>query len=154
MLKTNSFKLLLLVILLPLALLANNNRPLFSKKKIQVGNKIINVEVAKTPEESAYGLMFKRKLGENDGMLFIFSSEQPLSFWMKNTFVDLSIAYFDTRLTLIEIIDMKAAQSELQSHFDSYPSSKPAQYALEMNKGWFKKNNVKTGDKLKLTVSK
>ena len=148
--KVTSLKSLLLVILLPLYLLANPTRPIFSKQKIQVGSKTLTVEVAKTPEESAYGLMFKRKLGENDGMLFIFSKEQLLSFWMKNTFIDLSIAYFDTHHTLIEIIDMKAAQSELQSHFDSYPSSKPALYALEMNKGWFKKNNIKKGDKLKI----
>lgn len=151
--KIISFSFLLLFLLLPLSLLANP-RPVFSKKKIQVGSKVITVEVAKTAEETAYGLMFKRQLSENDGMLFIFSQPQILSFWMKNTFVDLSIAYFDAHNTLLEIIDMKAAQSELQTHFDSYPSSKPAKYALEMNRGWFKKNNIKTGDKLKLTVSK
>lgn len=146
-------KFLILLFLLPLSLFANP-RPLFSKKKIQVGSKIVTVEVAKTSEEASYGLMFKRQLGVNDGMLFVFSQPQPLSFWMKNTFVDLSIAYFDENKILLEIIDMKAAQSELQNHFDSYPSSKPAQYALEMNKGWFKNNNIKKGDKLKLTVSK
>lgn len=153
-LKMTSLQCFLFLIMLSLSLLANSSRPIFSKQRIQVGSKTISVEVAKTPEETAYGLMFKRKLGENEGMLFIFSKEQPLSFWMKNTFVDLSIAYFDAHHTLIEIIDMKAAQSELQSHFESYPSSKPAQYALEMNKGWFKKNNIKTGDKLKILVVK
>lgn len=126
----------------------SEERPKFKKQKIQIGTKTLVVEVAKTPTESAYGFMFKKSLQPNEGMLFIFESEQPLSFWMKNTFVDLSIAYIDAKKTIVDIQDMDAAQSELQSHYPSYPSAKPAQYALEMKRGWFKVNNVKLGDKL------
>lgn len=128
--------------------LSTEVRPNFKKQKIQIGTKTLFVEVAKTPAESAYGFMFKKSLRPNEGMLFIFESERPLSFWMKNTFVDLSIAYIDAKKTIIDLQDMDAAQSELQSHFPSYPSAKPAQYALEMKRGWFKANNVKLGDKL------
>lgn len=130
------------------------NRPHFSKETIKLGSKAITIEVADSPAESSYGLMFRRSLGENEGMLFIFNDERPLSFWMKNTFVDLSIAYFGKDKRLIEIKNMKAAKSEMQAHFDTYESSKPAQYALEMRLGWFEKNHIKVGDKLELFMKK
>ncbi len=135
------------IFFLPIITLA---RPDFAKKKIQVGHKTITVEIADTPEKTAYGLMFKKTLNENEGMLFIFTKEERLSFWMKNTFIDLSIAYFDSKKILTEILEMKAAHSELQTHFENYQSTKPALYALEMNKGWFKKNNIKPGSQLKI----
>lgn len=124
--------------------------PKFSTAKIRVGSKELVVEVAKTHEEASYGLMYRKHLKENEGMLFIFADEEPLSFWMKNTFVDLSIAFFDKQFVLIEIKDMKSVKSEMQVQFDSHTSVKPAQYALEMRLGWFKKNNIKVGDKLNI----
>ncbi len=130
------------------------NKPHFEKLMIQVGKKKVTVEVADTPEKSSFGLMHRRTLGENDGMLFIFQSEEPLSFWMKNTFVDLSIAFFDEKKSLVNFQDMKAATSEMQTQFETYKSSKPAQYALEMRLGWFKKNHIKVGDKLILFTKK
>lgn len=128
--------------------------PKFSKQEIQVGKIKLKVEIADTPEKSAYGLMYRKSLGENEGMLFIFNESKPLSFWMKNTFVDLSIGYFDENKKLIEVLDMKAASSELQTHFESYQSTNPAQYALEMRLGWFKKNQIKVGDKLIIITKK
>ena len=68
---------------------------------------------------------------------------------MKNTFVDLSIAYIGANKEILEIIDMKAMKSSLDVDVPSYPSSVKAQYALEVNQGWFKKNKIKVGDKLK-----
>lgn len=124
------------------------SKPQFSKIEIQVGKRKVVVELADTPERSAYGLMHRRVLGENEGMLFVFPYEQKLSFWMKNTFVDLSIGFFDKEKRLIEIRDMKAAKSEMQSQFETHESSRLAQYALEMRLGWFVRNNIKVGDKL------
>jgi uncharacterized membrane protein (UPF0127 family) len=126
----------------------------FEKQQIRLGKKTILVEVADTPEKSARGLMYRKNIGSNEGMLFVFPSEQLLSFWMKNTFVDLSIGYFSGRRILIEIKNMKAAKSEMQTHFETYESSQPAQYALEMRLGWFEKNNIKVGDKLELFIKK
>ena len=75
----------------------------FEKQKIKIGSKIIHVEIAKTPDQHQYGLMNRNSLPENNGMLFIFENEQTLSFWMKNTFIDLSIAYIDKNKQIVDI---------------------------------------------------
>lgn len=122
----------------------------FQKKKITLGSRTLVVEIAETPAQHERGLMFRNKLGENDGMLFIFDGEQTRFFWMKNTLIDLSIGYFDAAGSLIDIQEMKAGKGIPESALISYPSSKPAKYALEMNKGWFSKNKIKLGTKLKI----
>lgn len=122
----------------------------FPKKKITLGSKTLVVEVATTPEQHERGLMFRNKLKDDEGMLFIFDTEQTRFFWMKNTLIDLSIGYFDGKGVLIDIQEMKSGKGIPDSALMSYPSSKPAKYALEMNKGWFSKNNIKLGTKLKI----
>jgi len=118
----------------------------FEKAKLLLGGKKISVEIAKTATEHAQGLMFRKKLGLDDGMLFVFDDEQTRSFWMKNTLIDLSIGYFDKEKALVDIQEMKAT-SLLEASPPTYSSAKPAMYALEMNKGWFKKNGIKLGHK-------
>ncbi len=117
--------------------------PQFKKEYIQLGQKKISVEIAETNQQLEYGLMHRTSLKEDQGMLFIFKDEQILSFWMKNTLIDLSIGYFSRKKVLNEVIEMKST-SLLQTNFPSYPSQQPAMYALEMNKGWFSKNKIKT----------
>lgn len=114
----------------------------FEKKKIKLGSQTLTVEIADTPEKSAQGLMFRKDLQAGNGMLFIFPDEQTRSFWMKNTFIPLSIGYFNKKKELIDIQDMAPAQSEMQSDFPTYVSKEPAQYALEVPKGWFSKNKI------------
>ncbi len=116
----------------------------FKKDKIKLGKKVVEVEIADTAELTARGLMFRESLEKDKGMLFIFDKEGPLSFWMKNTFIDLDIAYFDKNKKLIDIQSMKAT-SKAQLQFPSYPSRGPAQYALEMNLGWFARNHISKG---------
>lgn len=94
--------------------------------------------------------MFRKSLKEGEGMLFIFPDEQLRTFWMKNTYIDLSIAYFDKKKKLINTIDMKATKPEGETNYPIYPSEKPAKYALEVPKGWFLKHKIKPGDKLVL----
>jgi uncharacterized protein len=118
----------------------------FKKEKIILDGKTISVDLAETSEQHEHGLMFKKTLPENEGMLFIFDNEDTRYFWMKNTYIDLSIGYFDKDKTLVDIQEMKAT-SVMETRPPSYPSSKPAMYALEMNKGWFAKNKVKLGQK-------
>lgn len=120
----------------------------FAKKTIQVAHIKIQVEVADTNEKASQGLMFRKSMGDDEGMLFVFPSEEPRFFWMKNTFVDLSIAFINKEKKIIDIQDMKAVKSEMEMNPQSYPSKFPAQYALEMRLGWFKKHNIKVGDKL------
>lgn len=120
----------------------------FEKQKVRIGSKTITVEVAKSTEQHQRGLMFRSSLPENSGMLFIFDNEQTLSFWMKNTFIDLSIAYIDKNKKIIDIQEMKATNQMMVGDLPNYPSTKPALYALEMNKSWFSRNKVRVGHSL------
>lgn len=120
---------------------------LSSNKKIK---KIITVEFAKAPEQQQKGLMFRTKLAADEGMLFEFTEERQLAFWMKNTYIPLDIAYIGKNFVIVDIQQMEPASKLLRSEPPSYPSKKPAQYALEMNKGWFKKNKFKVGDSIKI----
>lgn len=122
----------------------------FKKEKITLDGKTIPVELAETPEQHERGLMFRKSIPESEGMLFVFSNEEVRYFWMKNTFIDLSIGYFDKDKTLIDIQEMKST-SMMETRPPSYPSAKPAKYALEMNKGWFAKNKVKLGQKFQFS---
>lgn len=117
----------------------------FSKKKIVIKNIVLAVEIAETPVQHQQGLMFRERLLPGSGMLFVFPNEEYRSFWMKNTYIDLSIGYFDKHRRLIEVLDMKGS-TIMQKHFPSYPSSKPAQYALEVPMGWFKQQGIKNGE--------
>ncbi|HEY1079393.1 MAG TPA: DUF192 domain-containing protein [Bdellovibrio sp.] len=122
----------------------------FKKKKITLGTKTLVVEVAETSQQHEQGLMFRDKLGPDEGMLFIFKNEETRFFWMKNTLIDLSIGYFDKNGTLMDIHEMTSGKGIPDDQLPSYASVKPAKYALEMSKGWFDKNKVKIGTKLKL----
>lgn len=127
---------------------ATTKAVVFKKDKIILSGKTIVVEISRTQEEHEQGLMFRKSLAENEGMLFIFGSEETRYFWMKNTYIDLSIGYFDRDKTLVDIQDMKAS-SLMESRPKTYPSAKPAMYALEMNRGWFSKNKISIGHKFK-----
>ncbi len=111
------------------------------------GKKVeVRVEVADDPFERTRGLMYRKALGEDRGMLFAFPREQPLSFWMKNTLIPLSIAYIDSEGLITDILDMKA----LDDKPPHYVSSEPVQYALEVNQGFFEEQGVKVGDHAEL----
>ena len=128
-------------------------RPQYRRQKIEfagkAGSKVVEIEVAETPAEHAYGLMKVSSLSANDGMIFVFSNDEIREFWMKNTWIDLDIAYVDAKKTIFEILKMKAVTSEMQTNLPIYPSKRPARYAIEMNAGWFKKNKISVGDKIK-----
>ena len=99
----------------------------------------IRVEVADSPGEREQGLMFRKKLGTDEGMLFVYSTAAPRSFWMKNTSIPLSIAFLDEQGQVVNIEDLRPFDTR------SVLSTAPALYALEMNRGWFESNNVEAG---------
>lgn len=123
---------------------------LFAKESlttIEFSNKVkLKVEVANTPAKRNLGLMNRTSLPKDQGMLFVFDRPQKLSFWMRNTYIPLSIGYFDENRVLKEIHQMKP-QNMLEKSQDlrSYPSQCLCQYAIEVNQGWFKKNKIKIG---------
>lgn len=110
------------------------------KIPLYIHQKEIWVEVAKTPEERSRGLMGRKHLGKDEGMLFIFETEDYHGFWMKNTLIPLSIAFLDRDCQIVWITDMKPLT------LDSHVPPNPIRYALEMNKGWFSSNGIKAGD--------
>jgi uncharacterized membrane protein (UPF0127 family) len=112
----------------------------FGRIDIRIGEKMLNVEYANTFELRAQGLMHRKSLCENCGMLFRYSSNRVASMWMKNTYIPLDVAFIDHNGI---IVDIKAMQPQ---DLTSISSSKPVLYALEMNQGWFKSNSVNIGD--------
>jgi uncharacterized membrane protein (UPF0127 family) len=121
----------------------------FEQKKIELGSHKLIVEIADTDPKRQRGLMFREKLEEGRGMLFIFPEERVLNFWMKNTFIPLSIGYFNKEKKLITIKDMKPVKSEIQTDLPGYSSEMPAMFALEVPLGWFEKNKISKGAQLK-----
>lgn len=111
------------------------------------GEKVeVRVEIVDDDAERADGLMDRESLGEDRGMLFVFPSEEVRSFWMKDTLLPLSIAYIDSEGRIIDIQDMKPFDDE-PPH---YVSAEPAQYALEVNRGFFDERGVEVGDRAEL----
>ena len=108
-------------------------------KKIKVAGIAITVEVADTLEARERGLMYRKSMPANEGMLFVFEKAEPMSFWMKNTLIPLSIGYFGADKKLIETYEMVPTVLGEQRP-KVYPSHGDVMYAIEMNKGWFAKH--------------
>lgn len=106
------------------------------------------VELADTQEKQALGLMFRERLADDHGMLFLFPGEARRSFWMKNTRIPLDIFYFDGNLELVSVAEH--AQPCRTQRCPSYPSEGPAQYVLELNAGKAAALGVRPGDALEL----
>ena len=108
----------------------------------------LKVEVADNFHSRKNGLMNRTSLAPGTGMLFVFEYPHILNFWMKDTFIPLSIGYFDENKVLKEIHQMQPQKMmEREQDLKNYPSKTKCKYALEVNQGWFKKNKIKVGDK-------
>ena len=113
------------------------------------GQKVeVRVEIADDGYEQGWGLMYRTALAEDRGMLFVYPDEEERSFWMRNTLIPLSIAFMDSEGRIVDIQDMKA----LDDDPPHYVSAEPAQYALEVNKGFFEERGVDVGDRANLPV--
>ena len=109
---------------------------------LKINGHRLTAEVAANDAARTTGLMHRRMMPENRGMLFAFSYTAPQAFWMMNTYIPLSIAFIDENGTIINIADMKPLTT------DPHSSARPAKYALEMNQGWFAKRGIKAGVKI------
>ncbi len=109
--------------------------------QIQINEYRVTVELAFSEQEKSCGLSFRDALPEDHGMLFLFSKEQSLTFWMKDTRIPLSIAFLGENGTILNILEMQPMDSETL-----YSSAAPARYALEMPANWFADHKVKPGD--------
>lgn len=106
----------------------------------------IIVQVADTQRKREKGLMFVEKLPENEGMLFVFSKKTYGGFWMRNTFIPLSIAFLDSDGKILKILDMEPCKDDKCLIYNPELSY---YYAIEVNLGWFRKNQIKEGDFVK-----
>jgi uncharacterized membrane protein (UPF0127 family) len=114
----------------------------FRTGHVQVAGHALRVEIADQEPQRMQGLMFRKKLGTNDGMVFVFEEPGYHSMWMKNTLIPLSVAFIDGEGRILNILDMEPQTLE------AHAAAGPAVYAIETNKGWFAAKKVKPGDKV------
>lgn len=126
---------------LPVATMAQVNKDL-PVVELTIKKTKLKAEVAADVNTRSVGLMNRFSLQPDHGMIFVFAESQPLGFWMKNTFVPLSIAYINRDGVIVNILDMKPHDES------SHPSNGPALYALEMKQGWFNDRGIVAGDKV------
>ena len=110
--------------------------------QLNAGMYLIRAEVAADEPTRERGLMFRKQMASNVGMLFLFDDAASQCMWMKNTLIPLSVAFLDDHGTIINIEDM-APQT-----VDTHCARRPARYALEMNGGWFAARGIKPGMRL------
>ena len=109
---------------------------------LTIAGKKLVAEVAATPGQRSIGLMHRFSLQPDHGMIFVFENAEPQGFWMRNTYIPLSIAFIGADGRILNIADM--APRDEGMHW----SSGPAQFALEMRKGWFAERGIGPGDRV------
>ena len=129
--------------LLSLAPPARAQLAVLPETTLQAGMQLIHAELATTPDQRETGLMYRRELSGNHGMLFIFSDDQPVCMWMKNTLIPLSVAFLDDQGRITNIADMKPQT------LDSHCAVQNVRFALEMPLGWFAQRGLQPGFQLR-----
>jgi len=116
---------------------------------LKLGEKEFSAQLALARPEQQKGLMFRREMGEDQGMLFIFEKTKEMGFWMKNTYIPLDIGYIDPDGVLREVHKMfPHDERPVRSKSDNILM------ALEMNQGWFASQGLKVGDQLDMALVK
>ncbi|MEW6693569.1 MAG: DUF192 domain-containing protein [Pseudomonadota bacterium] len=109
---------------------------------LRAGMHRIDAQVAQTPEQRAIGLMWRRELGPNEGMLFVFEAPAVQCFWMRNTYIPLTAAFIADDGRIVNMADMQPLDDT------SHCSREPVRYVLEMAQGWFGKRGIAAGFRL------
>ena len=110
--------------------------------ELKAGMHLIKAEVAADFPSRGRGLMHRKSLAPNAGMLFVFDGAAIHCMWMKNTYIPLSVAFLDEKGAIINIADMQPHSEQ------SHCAARPALYALEMTQGWFAQRGIKAGARL------
>ena len=118
-------------------------QPKLTTIDLNAGMHVIRAEVAQSPEQQMMGLMHRRELPGNQGMIFVNAHAQTRCFWMRNTLVPLTIAFVADDGSIVNFADMQPRSEQ------SHCSSKPVRFALEMSQGWFAKRGIQPGFKLR-----
>jgi len=109
---------------------------------LNAGMHLLQVQLAQDFDQRQIGLMWRKEMPQNEGMLFIFEQPGVQCFWMRNTLLPLTAAFVMDDGTIVNLADMKPMND------DSHCSKKPVRFVLEMNQGWFAKRNIQAGFKL------
>ena len=131
------------IVLPPLLLLSAFSAHAAGMLELSVGMYRIQAEVAHTDPLRQRGLMFRKDMPEQQGMLFVFPLRATHCMWMKNTLLPLSVAFLDEEGRIINVEEM-APQTER-----NHCASEPARYALEMNRNWFKQRGLGAGAQIR-----
>jgi uncharacterized membrane protein (UPF0127 family) len=119
---------------------------------LQIGGKTLIVEIADTPESRRLGLMGRKSLSPESGMLFVYEEPEDLCFWMKETLIPLAIGFFNARQELIHTLEMEPPSPAAKA-LRLYRSQGKALYALEVPAHWFEENKILPGMKFSLRHS-
>ena len=111
---------------------------------VTIGGRPVRVLLAATPEQRQTGLMFRESMDEDEGMLFVHDVPKVRCMWMKDTLIPLTAAFLDASGRILNLADMDPLTTR------SHCSEGPALYVLEMNRGWFARHGVSTGDRVDL----
>jgi uncharacterized membrane protein (UPF0127 family) len=122
----------------------NKPQPKLATKELVIatdgGAVTVSAEVAVTDSERAKGMMWRTRMDDGEGMLFVYDRDIQMSFWMKNTLLPLSIAFISSRGEILEIYDMEPEDTH------SVKSMRSSRYALEVPQGWFDRAGIRPGD--------
>jgi len=118
-----------------------------SAPQVCFGDLCVEVEIADDHEEQKTGLMFRKKMDDDKGMLFVYQSEQKHVFWMKNTLIPLDMIWINKDK---KIVDIQSVDPCEQDPCERYEPAYEALYVLEVNKGFADENGVKVGDTIEL----
>lgn len=117
-------------------------QPKLPTVQLRAGMHLIQAEVARTPSQQATGMMFRREMGAQEGMLFVNEDRGQRCFWMRNTLIPLSIAFIADDGTIVNLADMQPQSDASQC------SAAPVRFALEMRQGWFAQRGIQAGQRL------
>ncbi|TDR23553.1 DUF192 domain-containing protein [Marinicella litoralis] len=119
-----------------------------NQHRVTINDITFAVELADDDNKRALGLMYRKEMADDDGMLFIFPDSQMRAFWMKNTLIPLDILYFDANKKIVSISENTPPCKNTSSRCPNYPSLKPTKYVLEINAGLSEKYGFKAGDEM------
>ncbi len=111
-------------------------------QSLEISGVAFEVEVASTPSSRQQGLMYRESLAEDHGMLFVYPDSALRTFWMANTQIPLSIAFVAEGGDIVNIAQMTPFTT------NTTPSTEPAMYAIEMQRGWFASHDINSGDRV------
>ncbi len=144
---------LIVFILLFIANYANADGVVFEKRQLQIVNSEgkkynFTVEIADTVEKQQQGLMFRKKIADNSGMLFLFDKERMVSMWMKDTYIPLDVVFIKANGTISNIVERTVPLSK-----ESIFSEEEVNAVLELKAGTCAKLNIKKNDRVSLKTN-